>query len=111
MPTGPTILDLRKSQRRETWYHLPSQIGANCPKQERSISINTLHPSGQLNWKSTTGKSLTWEAIDVAHSSSTSLTSMQGSLLMNTPLTPSSPSPIASTKAAENSEYCAICTP
>ena len=65
----------------------------------------------QLNWKSTTSKSLTQEAIDAACSLSTNLAPVEGSQLMNTPSTPSSPSPSASTKVREDSEYCAICRP
>ena len=67
-------------------------------------------PTSQPKWKSTTGKSLTWEAIDVAHSVSTGLAPMQGSQLMNTLSTPLSPLPIASTKVTEDPDYCAICT-
>ena len=47
----------------------------------------------------------------MACSMSTSQAPMQGSQLMNTPSTPLHPSPTASTKVAEDSEYCAICTP
>ena len=36
---------------------------------------------------------------------------MEGSQLMNTPSTSLPPSPTASTKVTEGSEYCAICTP
>ena len=64
-----------------------------------------------LNWKSTTGKSLTQEAIDTAHGMSTNLVPMKGSQLMNTPSTPSSTSPVAPTEITEHSKYCAICTP
>ena len=37
VPTGSTIPNLGRPQRREPWYHLPSKIGANSPNQERSI--------------------------------------------------------------------------
>ena len=109
MPTGATIQGLRRLQRRETWYLIPSQIGANCPNQERSMCIKYPISISQLNWKSTTSKGLTKEAIDVAYSTSTSLAPVQRSQLMNTPSTPSSSSPTASTKVTD-SDYCAICT-
>ena len=40
----PTIPDLRKLQRRETCYHLPSQIEENYPNEERLMCRKTLHP-------------------------------------------------------------------
>ena len=64
----------------------------------------------QLNWKATTGKSLTQEAIKVAHSTSASLAPVEGTQLMNTQSTPSPPSPTASTKSTEDPDYWAICT-
>ena len=66
--------------------------------------------TNQLNWKLTTGKSLTQEAIDVVHSTSTSLAPMQGSQLMNTSSTPLPPSLTTFTKVAEDSEHFVICT-
>ena len=62
----------------------------------------------ELNWKSTTVKSLTQEAIDT-HSMSTSLAQMQGSQLINTPSTSPTPSPTAFAKVADDPDYCAIC--
>ena len=68
--------------------------------------------ASQLNWKSTTGRSLTQEAIDVANSTLTNLAPMQGSQLVdNTPSPPTPPSPTAYTKATKNSRYCAIDRP
>ena len=64
-----------------------------------------------LNWKSTTGKSLTQEAIYTACSASTYLAPIQGSKLINTLSTPSPPSTAAYAKITEHSKYCAICTP
>ena len=66
--------------------------------------------SSQLDWKSTTGRSLTKEAIDVTHSVLTNLFPVQGSQLVgNTPSPPLTPSPTASTKVIKESRYCAIC--
>ena len=67
--------------------------------------------TNQLNWRSTSYKSLTQEAMIDVHSTSTSLASMQGSQLMNTLSTSSSASPTASTKVTEYPDYCAVCTP
>ena len=67
--------------------------------------------TNQLNWKSTTSKSLIQEATDAACSTSTSLAPMQGSQLMNTQSTTLPHSSTASTKVAEEPDYCAICTP
>ena len=65
----------------------------------------------KLNWKSTSGRNLTQEAKDAAHTSSSSLVPVQGSQLMNNnPSPPSPPSCTASTKAAEDSRHCAIYT-
>ena len=78
----------------------------------RKINVQKLSTStSQLNWKSTSGKSLTQESIDVADSTSMSLAPVQGSQLMNTPSTPLPLSPTNSTKVTEDSDYCAVCTP
>ena len=69
------------------------------------------HPKAtQLNWASTIGKTLAQEAKDVAQSVSTSLVSIQGSKLMDTPSTASPTSPAAPAKITEHSKHCAICT-
>ena len=80
--------------------------------EPRKINVYKYPTStSQLNWRSTTRTSLTQEATDAACSMSPSLAPMQGNQLMNTPSTPLPPLSTASTKVAEDSEYCAICTP
>ena len=75
-------------------------------KLEKSRKINLQKfpssTSSQINWKSTTGKILTHEAIDATCSALTNLAPMQGSQLVNnTPSPPSPPLPTASTKATK----------
>ena len=78
----------------------------------RKINVQKyLTSTSQLNWKPATSKSLTKEAIDAAWSTSTSLAPCKECQLMNIPSTPLPCSPTDTTKVAEDSKYCAICTP
>ena len=108
--TDPTIPNLRKSQKRNLVL-LTKPARSKLPKPRKTNMQTFPSSTSQLNWKSTTSKSLTQEAIDVACSMSTNLAHVQGTQLMKTSSTPSLPSPTASTKVIEDPDYCAICTP
>ena len=75
----------------------------------QKFPTSTIH---QLNLKSNTDRSLSQEATDVACSMSTSLASVKRHQLVNkTPSLTPYLSPTATTEAAEDLIYCALCTP
>ena len=102
----------KNTSRKRNLVQLTSKPDRSKLVKPRKVNMQKFPAStiSQINWKSMSCRSHAQQSIDVACSTLSSLTSVQGCQLLNKNLTPPS-SPTASTQAKEDPRYCTICTP